>query len=135
MCFVFNVMKLLNCLSKHLLDFHFFIGTDINTNTYNNPQKPTITHLHKSMKPSSPKPSDDSIGDDRPLAFSITNILHHVSLSKTLVISLIIFITVMEFTFVFDLAIIFALIGRGRRKIKVVTRKWVGNTAIIKQPS
>ena len=41
----------------------------------------------------------------------------------------------MEFTFVFDLAIIFALIGRGRRKIKVVTRKWFGNTAIVKQSS
>ena len=32
------------------------------------------------MKPSSPKPSDESIGEDRPLAFSITNILHHVSI-------------------------------------------------------
>ena len=41
------------------------------------------------MKPSSPKPSDESIGDDRPLAFSITNILHHVSQFKMLLISLI----------------------------------------------
>ena len=89
MCFAFNVIRLLNCLSKYLLDFHcYFIGTDIK-NTCNNPQNPTITHIHKSMKPSSPKPSDESIGDDRPLAFSITNILHHVSQFKTLLISLI----------------------------------------------
>ena len=33
------------------------------------------------MKPSSPKPSEESIGEDRPLAFSINNILHHVSIS------------------------------------------------------
>ena len=36
------------------------------------------------MKPSSPKPSDESIGEDRPLAFSITNILHHVSILHVL---------------------------------------------------
>ena len=36
------------------------------------------------MKPSSPKPSDESIGEDRPLAFSITSILHHVSSRNTI---------------------------------------------------
>ena len=35
----------------------------------------------------------------------------------------------------FNLAVMFALLGRGRRKIKVVARKWAGNTAIIKQSS
>ena len=38
--------------------------------------------IEKNMKPSSPKPSDESIGEDRPLAFSITNILHHVSINS-----------------------------------------------------
>ena len=37
-------------------------------------------HKSQTMKPSSPKPTDESIGEDRPLAFSITNILHHVSI-------------------------------------------------------
>ena len=43
-------------------------------------QRTIIEKIKSIMKPSSPKPSDESIGEDRPLAFSITNILHHVSI-------------------------------------------------------